>query len=143
MTEKPFRLAVKSVIVDESGRWLLIRRSAHNRHFVGCWEWPGGKVDPGEDFAVAVVRETREETGLEVAITGLAGATSFDMPAVHVVLLCMIARVAGGALALSDEHDAAEWFAPSALPRLNLPAQIRDFMLEFATCPPNSPGAIS
>jgi len=49
-TVKPFRLAVKAVIFDDQQRCLLLRRSAINHHFVGCWEWPGGKVDEGEDF---------------------------------------------------------------------------------------------
>src|ERR1035441_10199215 len=102
---KPFRLAVKAVILDGQHRCLLVRRSSFNKNFVGCWEWPGGKVDAGEDFATAVLRETREETGLEVEITGLAGATSFEMPKVNVVLLCMEVRILNGDIHLSDEHD--------------------------------------
>jgi ADP-ribose pyrophosphatase YjhB (NUDIX family) len=50
---QPFRLAVKAVVIDDANRCLLLRRSAANKNFVGCWEWPGGKVDPGEDFASA------------------------------------------------------------------------------------------
>jgi len=109
MSEKPFALAVKAVILDTAGRCLLLRRSAANKNFVGKWEWPGGKVDPGEDFATAVLRETQEEAGLVIEITGLAGATTFDMPHVHVVVLCMEAHLTGGTLTLSHEHDAAEW----------------------------------
>jgi len=132
MDKRLFGLAVKAVIVDAEGRCLLVRRSFANARFAGCWEWPGGKVDPGEDFASAVVRETREETGLDVEITGLAGATAFEMPKVHVVLLCMEARITGGTLALSEEHDAAEWVPLANLVLCNLPAQHRDFMLAYA-----------
>ena len=53
-TFKPFRLAVKAIILDGQQRCLMVRRSAFNHNFVGCWEWPGGKVDDGEDFAAAV-----------------------------------------------------------------------------------------
>ena len=74
-TIKPFRLTVKAVLLNDQQCCLLVRRSAYNRNFVGCWEWPGGKVDEGEDFATALLREAREETGLEVQITALAGAT--------------------------------------------------------------------
>ena len=132
MSAKPFSLAVKAVIPDEAGRVLLLRRSAANKHFVGKWEWPGGKVDPGEDFADAVVREVKEETGLDVAITALAGATEFEMPRAHVVLLCLEARLTGGQLELSAEHDAAEWVTFADFRSLNLPEQVRDFMLEYA-----------
>ena len=129
---KPWGLSVKAVILDSAGRCLLLRRSAANKNFVGQWEWPGGKVDPGEDFATAVLRETKEEAGLDVEITGLVGATSFDMPRVHVVVLCIEARLTGGTLTLSHEHDAAEWVPPAELSRWDLPEHVRPFMLEYA-----------
>jgi 8-oxo-dGTP diphosphatase len=106
---KPFKLAVKAVILDQGKRCLLVRRSAANRNFVGFWEWPGGKVDPGEDFATALHREVREECGLEIEFTGLAGASEFEMPAARVVLICLTARLAGGELRLSHEHNASDW----------------------------------
>lgn len=132
MPAKPFVLAVKAVIFDEQQRCLLIRRSSHNRNFIGCWEWPGGKVDPGEDFAAAVLREAREEIALNIEITGLAGATQFEMPKVNVVLLCLEARVTGGALKLSDEHDDSAWVPLNELAQWKLADQIRDFMLDYA-----------
>ena len=107
--EKPIGMAVKAVILDAEGRCLLLRRSAANRGFVGYWEWPGGKPDPGEDLATAVRREVREESGLEVTLTGLAGASQFEVPTLRVILLCLLARPAGGTLRLSHEHDAFAW----------------------------------
>jgi 8-oxo-dGTP diphosphatase len=132
MNNKSFKLAVKAVIFDEQQRCLLLRRSRANKHFVGAWEWPGGKVDNGEAFADAVLRETREETSLEIEISGLAGATQFEMPAVNVVLLCMEARLTGGDLKLSEEHDEFAWVPLNELDRLALPEQIRGFMLDYA-----------
>lgn len=129
---KPYSLAVKAVILDADGRSLLIRRSPANNHFVGAWEWPGGKCDPGEPFEQAVLREVMEETSLRVEITGLAGATHFEMPKVHVVLLCMDARLVGGELKLSEEHDQFAWVAFSEYPRLEFPAQVQSFMREYA-----------
>jgi mutator protein MutT len=129
---KPFALSVKAVVIDERRRCLLLRRSKNNGSFVGCWEWPGGKVDPGEDFAVAVVRETKEETGLDVEITGVAGATQFETVPVNVVLLCMAARVTGGELRLSKEHDDVAWVDTDEMARRQLPPPIREFMLSFA-----------
>lgn len=132
MSAKPYGLTVKAVILDEQGRCLLIRRSAANASFAGCWEWPGGKVDPGEDFAAAVVRETKEEAGLDVEVTGFAGATSFNMPKVNVVVLCMEARVLTGDLRLSHEHDAFDWVRLDQLGAANLPGSVADFMVAYA-----------
>ena len=144
MAGKPFSLAVKAVIFDAEGRCLMIRRSAHNRNFVGCWEWPGGKADPGESFDQAVRREVLEETGLDVEITALAGATEFEMPAVHVVLLCLEARLTGGSLLLSEEHDDSAWVPLAELDARPLPASFAGFMLEYAArkaCRSNRPPA--
>lgn len=129
---KSYSIAVKTVIVNEAGETLLLRRSASNTSFVGCWEWPGGKVDPGEDFAAAVLRECKEETGLDVEVTGLAGATEFEMPKVHVVLLCMEARIVGGEIVLSHEHDAWEWTPLGELAHCRFPPGVCDFMCDYA-----------
>lgn len=129
---KPFRLAVKAVIFDERGRCLLIRRSNQCRNFVGQWEWPGGKVDPGEEFADAVVREAKEETSLNVEITGLAGATQFEMPAVNVVLLCMETRLIAGEVRLSEEHDDFTWVPLSDMENWDIVENAKLLMLEYA-----------
>ena len=129
---KRFGLAVKAVIFDEHGRCLPIRRSNQCRNFVGQWEWPGGKVDPGEDFADAVVREAKEETSLEVEITGLAGATQFEMPSINVVLLCMETRVIVGQTRLSEEHDDFVWVPLSNLDKWDIVESAKPLMLEYA-----------
>jgi len=129
---KPYRLTVKAVILDGQQRCLLLRRSAFNRSFVGCWEWPGGKVDEGEDFATALLREAREETGLEVQITGLAGATMYEMPAMQMVLLCMEASVVSGELRLSEEHDDLVWAPLAEFQKYTFPPGVDVFMLDYA-----------
>ena len=132
MSHPPFELSVKSVILDLQGRCLLVRRSPANRSWVGCWEWPGGKVEPGESFTDALAREADEEAGLEIELTGVAGVTEFAVPHARVVLLCMEARVTGGELRLGVEHDEAAWVPLAELGRRELPAPMRDFMIGYA-----------
>ena len=59
-------LAVGAVVVDRAGRVLLVRRA--RAPAVGTWTIPGGHVEPGETFEVAIVREIREETGLQARV---------------------------------------------------------------------------
>jgi len=128
----PFTLTVKAVLFDAQNRCLLLRRSPANRHFAGCWEWPGGKLDPGEDFATGLHREVREEAGLEIELTALAGATQFEMTSAHVILLCLEARPLGTAVRLSEEHDDFAWVPLAELGRYQFSPGVGDFMLDYA-----------
>jgi mutator protein MutT len=132
MSRKPFGLAVRVAFVDDAGRTLVLRRSARNRHFIGAWEWPGGKCDPGESLDEAAVREVREETGLEAEITALAGASEFELPSVRVALLYLEGEITGGEIRLSHEHDDVAWVALSELSSLPLMEHTRAFMLDYA-----------
>ncbi len=130
---KSYWLAVKAIIQNDARQSLLLRRSNINKRFAGCWEWPGGKVDHGEDFVTALLRETLEETGYEIEVIGFAGATEFEMPSAHVVLLCMNARITGGHFRLSEEHDAGEWVAFPDMGNRLLCGTVGDFMRRHAT----------
>ncbi len=127
MSTKFFRLAVRAVIRDDEGRCLLLRRSHACKAFVGTWEWPGGKADPGETFDVAVRREVVEETGLAIELTGVAGAFHIEMPQQHLAVLCMEAAQSGGKLSLSEEHDQSAWVPLAELLQWNLTDGFRQF----------------
>ncbi|MDR2862620.1 MAG: NUDIX hydrolase [Puniceicoccales bacterium] len=133
--EKKFTLTARAVLLDAQGRCLLVRRSAANKRMVGQWEWPGGKVDPGEAPDVAVRRELSEETGLEVALIGFVGATSFEISDIGLtaIVLTFDAAVSGGTFSLSHEHDAAEWVPLAELSKYLLIEQFRGFMLDYAS----------
>jgi ADP-ribose pyrophosphatase YjhB (NUDIX family) len=101
-----------NVAVLEGADVLLLQREDFE-----VWCLPGGEVDPGESLAEAAVRETREETGLDVELHGVVGTYSrpnWHSP-MHVVLFTAVP--VGGELRLDPaEAVAAGWFAPDALP---------------------------
>ena len=78
LMDKPFALSVKALIYDREGRILLLRRSQSSHANVGKWDLPGGKVDPGEQFDQAVIREVMEETGLKVSLQHVTGTAESD-----------------------------------------------------------------
>jgi 8-oxo-dGTP diphosphatase len=73
MTERDTAVpCVGGLAYDEEGRLLVVQRA--NEPGRGLWSIPGGRVEPGEDDAAALVREMREETGLEIAPGPLVGS---------------------------------------------------------------------
>ena len=132
MTEKPFGLAVKALLRDSQGRYLLIRRSLNSRFWPGKWDLHGGKVDPGESFDVAMIREAEEETGLTIQIEGIVGAVQFDLPHCLVAVLVMKASAASGDFRLSSEHGGYEWTPRHALPQREFGNALDDLVMRFA-----------
>jgi 8-oxo-dGTP diphosphatase len=70
----------------EGGRVLLTQRK-QGTHLAGAWEFPGGKIEPGEDPRVALTRELREEVGIEAAVTEIIDVTFYRYPEKSVLLL--------------------------------------------------------
>jgi len=130
MSKKPFGLAVKAVVNDKEGNCLVIRRSMASKNYAGKWDLPGGKVDPGENVAVALCREVMEETALEVDIDKVLGVTEFDMPAVRAIVLFFETNLAGGTVVLSGEHDDYRWVPRSRILEVDLSEQIKKFFQE-------------
>jgi 8-oxo-dGTP diphosphatase len=102
---------VAGTIPEQDGRVLLTRRSINPGR--GLWTFPGGFVDFGESVTDAAVRETLEETGLFVDLTGLHNVYSYPGSPVIVVYR---ARVTGGTLTACAENDLLEWTAPDEIP---------------------------
>jgi ADP-ribose pyrophosphatase YjhB (NUDIX family) len=127
------RPGVSAVILGRDG--VLLQQRDDNR----LWGLPGGAVDPGESVAQAVVREVREETGLEVEPIRVIGVYSApehhqivtypDGNVIHYVSTAFECRIVGGTLACGDESLALAWYDPEHLPEDLLPMsriRIRD-----------------
>ena len=110
------------------GEILLIERTDN-----GLWALPGGAQEIGESVADAVRREVREETGIEVEVTGLTGI--YSDPA-HVIAyddgevrqefsLCFAARPIAGSLRASSESRQARWVVPSEVSGLDIHPSMR------------------
>ena len=122
-------VAVGAVIWNAAREVVLIRRAAFPR--AGEWSIPGGKVVFGETLREALIREVREETGLEIDIVGLIDAVDFFAPDTgvdishHYVLIDFAARQTGGALRAGTDAEEARWVPYAELDRYELWSETR------------------
>ena len=106
---------VGAIIRDQAGRLLLIQRG-HDPE-AGRWSLPGGRIEPGETDAQALVRELLEETGLTVEPGPLVGAVERPGPAGTVLdIRDYAATVTGGTLRPGDDAAGASWVPPADVP---------------------------
>ena len=92
--------------------------------FKDGWEFPGGKVEPGETPETALVREIREELAVEISVEELLTTVEYDYPNFHLTMHCYLCRLTGGELRLL-EHEAARWLGKGELYSVEwLPADV-------------------
>lgn len=82
--------------------------------FKDGWEFPGGKIEPGESPEDAIVREIKEELDVEVEVIELLDTVEYDYPKFHLSMDCFICKVKSGDLVLK-EHEAAAWLTKNIL----------------------------
>jgi 8-oxo-dGTP diphosphatase len=105
------------VIEDGQGRVLVAQRPPH-KHLGGKWEFPGGKVEPGEQPERALVRELREELGCEVALGRALPRFTHDYGAVVIEMLPFVCQLTPGSPAPhAHEHVALRWASVAELQR--------------------------
>lgn len=113
---------VAAIMLDGSGRVLAVRCPLHKHG--GGWEFPGGKIEPGETPAEALARELQEELGVQVAVGELLHTVEWDYPTFHLRMHCFICLQQGGTLCL-HEHTELRWLGAGELDSVDwLPADV-------------------
>jgi 8-oxo-dGTP diphosphatase len=117
----PVVLVVAAALVDVDGRVLIARRP-EGKALAGLWEFPGGKVEPGERPEAALIRELNEELGIDVQEACLAPFVfaSHAYDSFHLVMPLYLCRRWSG-LVVAREHAALAWVRPNALPDYPMP----------------------
>lgn len=109
MKRKKPSITIDAIILNDKREVLLIKRK--NEPFKGFWALPGGFVDYGEKVEDAVIREVKEETGLDVEIVRLFNVFSHPQrdPRGHTISIVYYCKVKGGVLKGGDDAKEAKW----------------------------------
>jgi ADP-ribose pyrophosphatase YjhB (NUDIX family) len=120
--------SVTAIVADPDGRLLLVHKTDND-----LWALPGGGHDAGESISDTVVREVKEETGLDVEVTGVVGlytnpshVMAYDDGEVRQQFsICFTTRLLGGDLCTSNETKEVRFVAPEELDQLTIHPSMR------------------
>ena len=135
MTPKPLLLVAAAALIDADGRVLICQRP-QGKQLAGLWEFPGGKLEPGETPETCLIRELEEELGVRVNAACLAPFVfaSHGYEAFHLLMPLFLLRRWDGQVT-RREHAALAWVRPAKLSDYPMPpadaplcAYLRDFL---------------
>ncbi len=116
----PAAIPVVCALIEREGRVLIARRPAH-KHLGLKWEFPGGKVEPGEPPEAAIRREIQEELGCTVVVVRPLPAFSYDYRTVVIQMIPFVVRLAPASPEpIAIEHSELAWPTLDELPHYDL-----------------------
>ncbi len=117
------RIEVVAAVIRRGDRLFATQRGYGE--WKDWWEWPGGKMEPGETQKAALVREIREELDAEIRVDQFLKTIEWDYPAFHLTMHCYLCSLVSESLHL-NEHEAARWIGAEDLDSVRwLPADVQ------------------
>jgi 8-oxo-dGTP diphosphatase len=115
-------IEVVAAVICKDGQIFATQRGYGE--FKDGWEFPGGKMEPGETPQEALVREIQEELDTEIKVGDLLDTVEYDYPKFHLTMHCFWCNIQSGTLVLK-EHEAAKWLTKEQLNSVDwLPADL-------------------
>ena len=126
--KRGYGLTVRGVIKNSDGEILLLKRHPKSRTDPEMWELPGGKVEKGEHFADALVREIKEETNLNVTVGDFCEAIQNDYSHKRTVQLMMYLEDVEGTVKISEEHTEYMWASIEKIRGLEISTSLKKLL---------------
>ena len=115
-------IEVVAAIIIKEGKVFATQRGYGN--WKGWWEFPGGKIEPGEEPRAALVREIKEELDADISVGDLLETVEWDYPSFHLTMHCYICLLNSESMHL-NEHEASAWLTKETLNSVQwLPADL-------------------
>lgn len=116
------QIKVVAAIIQKENKILATKRGYGE--FINMWEFPGGKIEPGETKEQALVREIKEELNIEISVDKFAIDIEYQYPNFYLFMSCFMCSIKEGSIELL-EHNDGKWITKEELNTLNwLPADI-------------------
>ena len=107
------QVQVTAAIIQQEGKYLICQR-AHDDSLPLMWEFPGGKLEPGETLEECIIRECQEELGVDIRICGEFGKTSYPYKQWELVFTFFDAEIAVGT-PVTTVHEQIRWVSAAEL----------------------------
>lgn len=121
---KTIKVVAAIITKEENGEVLIFATQRGYGEYKDGWEFPGGKVEPGETPEEALVREIQEELRIQISVGEHIHTVEYDYPSFHLSMDCFICHIEQGSPVLT-EHEAAKWLSRENIDSVNwLPADI-------------------
>lgn len=115
-------IEVVAAVIVRDGRIFATQRGYGD--FKDMWEFPGGKMEAGENREDALKREIREELAADISVDSFLETVEYDYPKFHLILHCFLCSLKNDTLHLL-EHESAKWLSANELESVNwLPADL-------------------
>ena len=116
------QIEVVAAIIYKDGAYFATQRGYGE--FEGMWEFPGGKIEPGESRESALKREIQEELYVNISVEDFICTTDYDYPSFHLTMHCYLCSIESGEIELR-EHKSARWLTVDMLDSVEwLPADL-------------------
>lgn len=125
---KTYGLTVRGIIKNDSDEILIVKRHPKSRTDPEMWELPGGKVEKGEDFEYALVREIKEETNLDCTVGDFCEAVQNDYMHKRTVQLMMYLDDITGDVKISEEHTDWMWAGTEDIKKLEISTSLEKLL---------------
>lgn len=129
---KKIYFSQKIILVNKNGEILILKRGMTAPSRPGYWDLPGGEVEYGENLSNSIIRETEEETGLEIKNPTLLDIyAKFNDRKEYWVTICYSSQVVDADVRLSFEHNAFSWIKPQEFKNLKASPKNKKFVQTF------------
>jgi 8-oxo-dGTP diphosphatase len=130
--DKPYNISVYTIVRNDKGELLLLKRSKDSNNNPGKWDLPGGKMDLDETLKEALMREVREETGISIVPGEVAGHATYELPERKVIAIIVDGGYVTPSVKLSHEHTEYSWVPlDDVLEMPMLAPYLKDFFRRF------------